>query len=363
MRPNYRDTLNAIVLRHDITRGPPVLILSDPNGQTGWMMNPSMSGDRIPFRFSTDDVPEPDRIAIGREVLGRVHLRYDVEPLGDAPLRATFEQHPWTSVSLFFSQTSPISVERTPELIRDADDDFRLFWVDGARGQFVSNSVDEVINSGDAALLFNGVVGKVRFLGPCQISAIRIRRASLETAVRGLEDRAIRRAAPGSGPLRLLVDYTRLLRHQGPTSDPALAYRVANHLIDLVALALGPTEETRMRALGGATRAARLATIRADVIANLSQARLSARIIASRHGVSDRYVHRLFEETGQTFSQFVEEERLKRAFTLLNDPAVADGRIGDIAIHVGFAEHSTFNRAFRRRFGDTPTGIRRIRGG
>jgi AraC-like DNA-binding protein len=340
-----------------------VLVLSDPNGQTGWMMNPSMNSDRTPFRFSTDDVPEPDSIAIGREVLGRVHLRYDVEPLGDAPLRAAFEQHSWTSVSLLFSQTSPISVERTPELIRDADEDFRLLWVEGARGQFISDSVDEVINSGDAALLFNGVVGKVRFLGPCRISAIRIRRASLAAAVRGLEDSPIRRVAPGSEPLRLLVDYTRLLRHQGPTGDPALAYRVANHLIDLVALALDPTEENQMRASGGATRAARLATMRADIIANLSHARLSAKIIAGRHGVSDRYVHRLFEETGQTFSQFVEEERLKRAFTLLNDPAVIDGRIGDIALHVGFAEHSTFNRAFRRRFGDTPTGVRRIRGG
>jgi AraC-like DNA-binding protein len=325
------------------------------------MMNPSMSNGRTPIRFSTDDLPEPDRIAIGREVLGRVHLRYDVEPLGDAPLRATFEQHPWTSVSLFFSQLSPISVARTPELIRDADGDFRLFWIEGARGHFVSNGVDEVINSGDAALLCNGVVGKIRFLEPCQVSTVRIRRASLATAMRGLEDKAIRRVAPGSAPLRLLVDYTRLLRRQGPTSDPALAYRVANHLIDLVALALGPTEETRMRASNGAARAARLATIRADVLANLAQARLSAKIIANRHGVSDRYVHLLFEETGQTFSQFVEEERLKRAFALLNDPAVASGRIGDIAIHVGFAEHSTFNRAFRRRFGDTPTGVRRTR--
>jgi len=218
------------------------------------------------------------------------------------------------------------------------------------------------MTGGDAALFFDGAIG-TSVLGRSRATTMRIPRASLAAAVRGLDDRAIRRVAPGSGPLRLLVDYTRLLRRQGPTSDPALAYRVANHLIDLVALALGPTEETRMRALGGATRAARLATIRADVIANLSQARLSAKIIASRHGVSDRYVHRLFEETGQTFSQFVEEERLKRAFTLLNDPAVADGRIGDIAIHVGFAEHSTFNRAFRRRFGDTPTGIRRTRGG
>src|ERR1700738_1425900 len=66
---------------------------------------------------------------------------------------------------------------------RDAGGDFRLFWVEGARGHFVSDGVDEVINSGDAALLFNGVVGKVRLLEPCQVSTVRIRRASLATAM------------------------------------------------------------------------------------------------------------------------------------------------------------------------------------
>ena len=107
-----------------------------------------------------------------------------------------------------------------------------------------------------------------------------------------------------------------------------------------------------------ALRQARLATIRADVLANQSQPQLSARTIAQRHGVSDRYIHLLFEETGQTFGQFVQEHRLKRAVALLTNPAHDDMRISDIALSVGFVEHSTFNRALRRRFGDTPRGIR-----
>jgi AraC-like DNA-binding protein len=316
------------------------------------------------LRFSTDELPPGDRVAVLREVIGRIHFKYDIAPLPGVPLRAAAEQHLWSSVSLVFGETTGFSVARTPELVADGSDDFRFMMpVEGAPYHFVSNGIAEEMTGGSAALFFEGAIGTNHFLGPSRVASMRIPRASLAAAVRGLDDRAFRRVAPGSGPLRLLVDYTRLLRRQGLTNDPALAYRVANHLIDLVALALGPTEETRMRASNGATRAARLATIRADIIANLSQARLSAKIIANRHGVSDRYVHLLFEETGQTFSQFVEEERLKRAFTLLNDPAVADGRIGDLALHVGFAEHSTFNRAFRRRFGDTPTGVRRTRGG
>jgi transcriptional regulator GlxA family with amidase domain len=179
----------------------------------------------------------------------------------------------------------------------------------------------------------------------------------------GLEDRPIRRTRAASGALNLLLAYAELLRQQGPTRDAALAEEVADHLTDLVALALRPTGDAPLPASNGGVRAARLAAIRADVLANLGQIGLSARTIARRHGVTDRYVHMLFEETGQTFGRFVEEERLKRALALLTDPERARQRIGDIACAVGFAEHSSFDRAFRRRFGDTPGGMRRRRAG
>src|SRR5579871_4731380 len=46
------------------------------------------------------------------------------------------------------------------------------------------------------------------------------------------------------------------------------------------------------------------------------------------------------------------------AFELLTDPARAGTRIGDIAAAVGYAEHATFDRASRRRFGHTPSDVR-----
>lgn len=105
--------------------------------------------------------------------------------------------------------------------------------------------------------------------------------------------------------------------------------------------------------------AARFAAIRADILANLSQVRLSPKMIARRHNVAERYVHLLFEETGATFSEFVAQARLDRARELLLDPTANGAKISDIAQRVGYGEITTFNRAFRRRFGDTPSGLRR----
>jgi AraC-like DNA-binding protein len=57
-------------------------------------------------------------------------------------------------------------------------------------------------------------------------------------------------------------------------------------------------------------------------------------------------------------SDFVLMQRLTRAHRMLGDPAFAERSIGAIAYEVGFGDLSYFNRAFRRRFGATPSDVR-----
>jgi len=51
-------------------------------------------------------------------------------------------------------------------------------------------------------------------------------------------------------------------------------------------------------------------------------------------------------------------QRLLRAHRMLSDPARAQRPIGAIAFEVGFGDLSYFNRAFRRRYGVTPSDVR-----
>jgi AraC-like DNA-binding protein len=66
----------------------------------------------------------------------------------------------------------------------------------------------------------------------------------------------------------------------------------------------------------------------------------------------------LFEEEGTTFTEFVLEERLGYARRLLASPRSAGRKIIDIAFTCGFGDVSYFNRAFRARFGTTPSDVR-----
>ena len=314
-----------------------------------------------PFRFSTDDVRPCERTAVWREVLGRVHLHLDVEQVGDGPLHATVESHRWSSVSLYFSDTTPVRASRTPEFVQDGDGDFRLLRADGAGYHYVSNGVDQIVNDGCSALLFNGVIGSVRYLGPCRVTAIRLRRGELANALRGLDDRAIRRTEPDAPALRLLADYVDLLRRQGPTADPLMAGQVANHLIDLVALALGATGEAAEIARRRGLRAARLSAIKADIVANLAKPDLSIAAVAARHGVTPRYIGMLFESEGLSFTDFVLDQRLYRSHRMMTDPRHAERMISAIAFASGFGDLSYFNRTFRKRFGMTPSQLRASR--
>jgi AraC-like DNA-binding protein len=75
-----------------------------------------------------------------------------------------------------------------------------------------------------------------------------------------------------------------------------------------------------------------------------------------------RYLQRLLESMGTSFTAHVNQLRLQRAFTLLIEARDGKGRISDVALQAGFSDISHFNRLFRSRFGDTPSGVR-ARGG
>lgn len=138
---------------------------------------------------------------------------------------------------------------------------------------------------------------------------------------------------------------------------PELRQAVVSHIHDLVALALGANRDTRQSGLS-AVAAARLATALADINRSFSEPGLTLADVARRQGVSPRYLQRLFEESGMSFTARVNELRLQRAFALLSKEHSRGRPISEIAWQAGFSNISHFNRLFRARFGDTPTGIR-----
>jgi AraC family transcriptional regulator, positive regulator of tynA and feaB len=130
---------------------------------------------------------------------------------------------------------------------------------------------------------------------------------------------------------------------------------LAGDLVNLTALSLGATEETRIGQRQSIRRGLCAAIVK-FIETNLADPLLSASSVAAHFGISIRYLHRVFEERDKSFGQFVLECRLLRCAGDL--AASADARVSDVAFRWGFRDISHFNRRFRQRFGFSPRKYR-----
>lgn len=135
------------------------------------------------------------------------------------------------------------------------------------------------------------------------------------------------------------------------------ALRVSNTLLDLVALSLVPSSRRP-----GGRRDEFLRKIQNFIDTNLSNPNLNLEGIAGAHGISVRYLGKIFEAEGVTPARWVLSRRLELSRQRLESPEYDDVNIGDIALTCGFNDVSTFNRAFKRQYGATPNSLRNARG-
>jgi AraC-like DNA-binding protein len=252
---------------------------------------------------------------------------------------------------------TPMEFVRNKHHLKDGNDDFLLGMVETGHAQYVHAGKEGVYDVGSVFFVDQG--RPLWGFGPCdgRVRNIIVRAAALKSLVSHPEDLAGHPLRPGPA-LRLLDDYLRSLTSLEEPPPPELAPIIGVHLLDLLAATLGPTADAAEMIAGRGVRAARLRAILAEVARRFSEPDFDLDKVAGALGLSRRYVQQLLEETGKSFVEHLIERRLDRAFAMLTDRRCLHLAIIDIAIAVGFGDVSHFNRMFRRRFGDRPSGVR-----
>lgn len=83
---------------------------------------------------------------------------------------------------------------------------------------------------------------------------------------------------------------------------------------------------------------------------------LTLTILSERLGCSTKHLSQILnEELGENFYEFVNRHRIDEIKRQLDDGALADGPIIDIAFNAGYNSKPAFYNAFRKRTGMTPT--------
>jgi AraC-like DNA-binding protein len=310
------------------------------------------------LRFFTDDFPERQRVEAYHDVYSRIIVRHDMEPIGDRPFHFESSMYSLPGFGLAMSTISPCRRIHGLQHI-DSDDLVLGVSVGFSDGCLVQTRGREaVLRPGEAVLTSCADPADVLIPSTSRPISLRISRSILTSKVADIDAHVARRIPRNNEGLLLLTGYIRAIANTETLTKPDLPKLIAAHVYDLVALILGATGDARELAENGGVRAARLGAILREIDRRSGDPGLSAIGVAVRLGVTPRYVHLLLEETGRSFTHHVLEQRLEKAAALLRDAAWHDRKISDIAVEAGFTDLSYFNRAFRRRFGGTPSDLR-----
>jgi AraC-like DNA-binding protein len=309
------------------------------------------------LRISLADTPEYQRPARFREFFERLGVRYDAERVIDDPVEIDLTLQGLPGLQFLSGQMQGVSWRRTCTST-DPTEDVGLIVNPKGRHLICQAGREVVLGDGEATLvsLSDPMVSTPR--PPGGLLVLRVPMPRLAPRLSNAHDCFARRIPYGTPALGLLTNYANMARQEQALADPDLQPLLVSHLYDLMAVSIGATRDATEMAQGRGLRAARLNAIKQDIACYLYQPDLSVSALAARHRYTPRFVQRLFETEGTTFTEFVLAQRLARVHEMLIDPRRDGEKISSLAYDCGFGDVSYFNRAFRRSFGAAPSDIR-----
>lgn len=255
---------------------------------------------------------------------------------------------------------SPGFLFRDDDLLRDGNDCFEFIVAQSGELNVAHQGREIRLDLGDATVMRANATGRVGSREGFGFVEVLI--SAPEWEARGCvpNDVLMQRIGRDNSGIKLLRSYIKCIEGTGSTASVDEREIACRHILDLVVLAT--TSHTSHTSIGEsslkAVAVAHTHAIFDHIALHFADPELSLSKVAQSLHISPRYLQRLLEASGTSFTAHITELRLQRAFTRLTEPSASDNRISDIAMLAGFSDISHFNRLFRSRFGATPSDVR-----
>jgi AraC-like DNA-binding protein len=326
------------------------------------MPTPAGDGERksVISVWDTQYIPPTKAFRFYRDALCSVYMPWATTCEYAADFHGRFETAAVSGGTVSRNQCSPMICIRSREEVARSDDEcfYVLYVLSGFHGceQRDRSNVARpgeiiVVDSGQPCRVVNGAP-------PYSVLCLTVPKAKLR-AIANPEDHLANVVLKRGLTTNPLLSCAALLTQRLTTSSEAELATLYDAFVSLLPLAAGCFDNETRHGLDARQNSELRRSIEDFVDDNLADPELSARKAAERLGISARYVHKIFSETGLTFSAYVGAARLDRIRDDLFSPAWGKRPIADLAFRWGFNDISTFNRAFKRRFGCAPTQYRR----
>lgn len=305
------------------------------------------------FRAAVSAEASAREVEAFRENFARAFLQLELDPLEGHRLQCEIAIRALPDLALGVGRCSPVRGHH-PAALADNDDFVLVALTDGGTthrqgpGSFTLHAGEAVLTRAAETNTFTGHA-------MTRVVNMRFSRERMERLLVSPDDVVGRPIPQKSLALRLLFSQCEILIDPHLTAEPETLRSAAASSYDLMALALGNSRDPRAHA--GGVRAARLQAVRSDMARRFREP-LSIGGVARRHGISASYLRQLFAETRSSFADHLLALRLAAVHRALAAPHTAGLNISDIAYDAGFGDLSYFNRAFRQRYGMTPSEVR-----
>jgi AraC-like DNA-binding protein len=259
-----------------------------------------------------------------------------------------------STVAAFHVSGSSQVLRRSPARARRRPSDLLKVCIQRAGTATIQQGDREVLLApGSMAIYDIDQPYSIRLQGEWRCAVIAFPRAALMASPQFIDGVLCRPSQVADGPGSVLVPLvaSALSRAQAGREAGASASLMGLACLDLLKAALAE------QGLPQRPDAVRL-QVESCIRAHIADAGLSHGTVAAAHHMSERTLHRLFDESGQTVTELIRACRLDGILADLRSPALAGDSTGRIAAQWGIHDMPHLTRAFRARHGISPSAAR-----
>lgn len=313
----------------------------------------------------TDDVvPVPSNAEAWAQVLSSVFVELEFKQLDPGrPPRGRMYRYPFGDLTFVRAVTrgSAHRVTRSARMIeRSTHNNFFMGFILTGEATLSQSGHHAKLHRGDIAILDSTREYAIDVPGSFDALWVRVPRHRLEGRLHSLSDIMAQRIDGNSGAGHVASSMLNAALAEAGRINASEANRIANHLLDLLGMALSSHTTTGSGDRVTSYQASTLRRIQEYIEQRLDDEDLSPDLVARTHSVSVRYLNKLFEREGISVAKWIRMRRLERCRQDLENPDYAGRSISEIAYNHGFRNISSFNRAFRARFGLSPRALRNV---
>lgn len=329
--------------------------------------------ERTLKRWSTAELPVPAQFEFWREVICQSFVPLRPERIADGRTEPAFRCSltTWESSDLLFARVSGQS-QRVYRDERDisAQQPSVYFLNIQAKGQaqIEQHGRTTALSPGSFALLDSTAPFRMQLSPSFEQLSIKIPKARLSHLLLDPDTALAHRVESSSGLGRLIVEAFQGVARESEYLDEAETDLAVKHALALTACALNraqvdhPTQRNGRVQSESASRDARYRIIREKALIylwqHLEDPQLDVESLSSAIGFSRRYIQAAFSAAQSSVGRWILDQRLDLCREDLLAQANSEQLIASIAFRRGFNDLSYFNRAFKHKFGLTPSAAR-----